>query len=42
LFAHLLHISPAGVDELTVDDFETLIDWMDRHQAQQKEAASHG
>jgi hypothetical protein len=36
LFAHLLHITPHAVDDLWVDDFESLVAWIDQQQAQQK------
>ncbi|MFE5675112.1 hypothetical protein ACFQ7B_07520 [Streptomyces erythrochromogenes] len=33
LFAHLLHLGPRDVDELTVEEFDELCNWIDRHQA---------
>lgn len=36
LFAHLLNIPPNAVDDLWVDDFESLVAWIDQHEAQQK------
>lgn len=33
MLAHLLHLGPRDVDELTVRDFCSLVDWIDRHEA---------
>jgi len=35
-----MHIDPIRVDDLTVQDFLSLTDWIDHHQAQGKAAAA--
>lgn len=39
LFAHLLHLGPRDVDDLTVEEFDALCGWIDAHQAQAKAVA---
>ncbi|MEV6651193.1 hypothetical protein [Streptomyces sp. NPDC051219] len=40
--AHYLHLTPRDVDELTIDEFDDFVAWIDNQLALTEEAASDG